>query len=228
MANLDYNGTVYTLHLVYRRTDAWLHLTAAEKQAAAAEVQAVLDRFAAAVEVRGIYSVAGLRHDSDVVFWLLATSLQTLQEVAVAIRRTAFGRATTLSWSFPALTRPPEFVGDHVTAYQKGLPPLGWLCLYPFVRTVDWYLMPREERGKILREHGAAGREFTMVQFNNAQAFGLGDYEWVLAFEADDPQHFVDMIRKLRETEARRYTKEDIPFLVGPRKPLAEVIADLG
>lgn len=228
MANIDYQGTVYSLHLVYRRTDRWLDLTAEQKQQAQSEVQALLDRFAPVIEVRGIYSVAGLRADSDVVFWLLSESLDALQEFAVSLRRTTFGRATALSWSFPALTRPPEFVGDHQTAYQKGLPPLRWLCLYPFVRTVDWYLMPREQRGKILREHGAMGREFTMVQFNNAQAFGLGDYEWILAFECDDPQHFVDMVRKLRESEARRYTKEDTPFLVGPRKPLADVLADLG
>lgn len=228
MANIDYQGTVYTLHLVYRRTDRWLDLTDAQKEQARAEVQAVMDRFAEAVEVRGIYSVAGLRADSDVVFWLLSQSADALQEFAVALRRTVFGRATELSWSFPALTRPPEFVGDHITAFQKGLPPLRWLCLYPFVRTPDWYLLPREERSRLLREHGAMGRQFTMVQFNNAQAFGLGDYEWILAFESDDPQHFVDMVRKLREAEARRYTKEEIPFLVGPRKPLAEVIADLG
>lgn len=228
MAELDYKGTVYTLHLVYRRTDRWLDLTDAQKHQAQQEVQAVIDRLSDRVEVRGIYSVAGLRADSDLVFWLLSASADALQEFAVGLRRTAFGRATALSWSFPGLTRPPEFVGDHLTAYQKGLAPLRWICLYPFVRTVDWYLMPREERGKILREHGAMGREFTMVQFNNAQAFGLGDYEWILAFESEEPQHFVDMVRKLRESEARRYTKEDIPFLVGPRKELAEIIADLG
>ncbi len=228
MANLNYQGTVFTLHLVYRRTDRWLDLSAEQKQQAAAEIEAVMARFADTAQVRGVYSVAGLRADSDVVFWLLAQSADPLQEFAVALRHTTFGRATALSWSFPALTRPPEFVGDHATAFQKGLAPLRWLCLYPFVRTVDWYLMPREERGKLLREHGAMGREFTMVQFNNAQAFGLGDYEWILAFETEDPRHLVDMVRKLRESEARRYTKEDVPFLVGPRKPLAQIITDLG
>ena len=87
--------------------------------------------------------------------------------------------------------------------------------------------MPGEERGKLLRDHGAMGREFPDVSPNTTSAFGLGDWEWILAFEADDLTHIVDCIRRLREAEARRYTKLDIPFVLGIRTELAEAIANL-
>ncbi|MBX6378011.1 MAG: chlorite dismutase family protein [Clostridia bacterium] len=220
--------TTYSVHAVYRRTERWLTLDAGSRAGAAAEVQALLDRYGDRVSVRGTYSAAGFRPDADVVFWLLSPSPDDLHELLAAMRRTTFGRTLDLVWAFWGLTRPPEFVGDHITAFQKGIPPRKYLQLYPFVRTAEWYLLPKERRGELLREHGMLGREFPEVLTNNVQAFGLGDYEWILAFETDEFARFVDMIRRLREAEARRYTQLDTPFILAVRKPLAEVLADLG
>ena len=115
----------------------------------------------------------------------------------------------------------------NLPAFAQGLEPKKYLCVYPFVRTPDWYLLPSEERGKLLRDHGLAGREFPDVLANTTAAFGLGDYEWILAFEADSLYRIVDLIRRLRATEARRYTGLEVPFLSGIRKPLAQAIANL-
>jgi chlorite dismutase len=95
------------------------------------------------------------------------------------------------------------------------------------VRTEEWYLLQPDERGKLLRDHGQMGREFPEVFPNTTSAFGLGDWEWILAFESDDLTRIVDCIRRLREAEARRYTKLDIPFVVGIRSELREAIAAL-
>ena len=62
---------------------------------------------------------------------------------------------------------------------------------------------------------------------NTTSAFGLGDYEWILAFEAETPDRIVDLIRRLRSTEARRYTKVEVPFFTGIRKPVEQVVAEL-
>lgn len=218
--------TIYTNHLVYRRNEHWFRLPEQQRQQAAEELQAVLDKYRDRITVRGIYSTVGFRNDSDVVFWLLSEEVDVLQDFAVDVRGTAFGQGTVLQWAFPGLTRPPEFVGDHITSFQKGLPPRKYLCLYPFVRTPEWYLLPREERGKMLREHGMKGRDFPEVITNNVQGFGIGDYEWILAFESDEYEKFVDLVRHLRETEARRYTKLDTPFIIGVRKELKAVMRD--
>jgi chlorite dismutase len=88
-------------------------------------------------------------------------------------------------------------------------------------------LLDPKERGDLLRVHGEAGREYPDVLANTTSAFGLGDYEWILAFEADSVDRLVDLIRRLRATEARRYTKLEIPFVTGIRKDLAAAVADL-
>jgi chlorite dismutase len=79
----------------------------------------------------------------------------------------------------------------------------------------------------LLREHGEAGREFPDVLANTTSAFGLGDWEWILAFEATEPDRIVECIRRLRDAEARRFTKEEVPFVTGIRKSVGEVLDDL-
>jgi peroxiredoxin len=128
---------------------------------------------------------------------------------------------------FLGLVRPAEFAKDHLPAFVQGKEPKKYMNVYPYVRTPDWYLLQPAERGRLLKEHGAAGREFADVWANTTSAFGLGDYEWILCFEGDSPDRIVELLRRLRATEARRYTKLEIPFFTGIRKPVPEVIADL-
>ena len=66
------------------------------------------------------------------------------------------------------------------------------------------------------------------VLTNTVHSFGLGDQEFVVAFESDDAFEMVRMVEALRATEVRRYTKLDTPIFLGQRKPAAEVLEDLG
>ena len=77
------------------------------------------------------------------------------------------------------------------------------------------------------REHGEAGREFPEVLANTTSAFGINDWEWILAFEADELDRIVDCIRRLREAQARRFTKVEVPFVTGIRKDVRAAFADL-
>ena len=95
------------------------------------------------------------------------------------------------------------------------------------MRSLQWYLLEPTERRAMLSEHGIMGREFEDVRANTVEAFGLGDYEWLLAFEADDLSRIVDLIRHLRSSKARLYTKLEVPFFTGSRKPVAEIVAAL-
>ncbi|HEU4481334.1 MAG TPA: hydrogen peroxide-dependent heme synthase, partial [Actinomycetota bacterium] len=187
----------------------------------------VLDDVASDVALRGAYSLAGFRADADLMFWWVSTSPDALQDLTVAVRKTAVGEALTAREHFLGLVRPAEFSPDHLPAFVQGKEPKRFICVYPFVRTPEWYLLDPKERGALLREHGIAGREFDDVWANTTSAFGLGDWEWILTFEADSPDRIVDLIRHLRGTEARRYTKVEIPFFTGIRKDLAAAIADL-
>jgi chlorite dismutase len=179
------------------------------------------------VSVRGFYSSVGFRPGTDLMAWLVSTSPDDLQALAASLRRTALGRSLELTHSFLGAVRPPEFNPQHTPAFLRGEDPKRYLCVYPFVRTPQWYLLPAEERSRLLREHGEMGREFPDVLPNTTSAFGLNDWEWILAFEADELHRIVDCIRRLRDSETRRYVKDEVPFVLGIRKPLAEAVADL-
>jgi chlorite dismutase len=177
--------------------------------------------------VRGTYDVAGLRADADVMFWWHAPTVELVQEAYRRLRRTRLGRSLTPVWSVVALHRPAEFNKSHIPAFMAGEPARGYICVYPFVRSYDWYLLPDEERRKMLADHGMAARTYPDVRANTVPAFALGDYEWILAFEADEMHRIVDLMRDLRATEARRHVRHEVPFYAGPRVPLAELIAEL-
>ncbi len=198
-----------------------------DRSVAAKELEDVFDEFSDRIEVRGIYSTAGFRADADLVFWWIARSADVVQDLLVRVRKTRAGRALEPRETFIGIVRPAEFAKDHQPAFVKGEPPKKYMCVYPFVRTPEWYLLDPSERGRLLREHGEAGREFPDVLANTTSAFGLGDYEWILAFEADSPDRIVELIRRLRATEARRYTKLEIPFFTGIRKDVGAALDDL-
>jgi hydrogen peroxide-dependent heme synthase len=221
--------TIYTLYPVFAATpDLRLVLGDAKDRARAiAELEDLFKSWGDDVTVRGTYSTVGFRSDADLMLWLVAAAAEELQQAVVEFRRTELGGSLEMTWSFMGVVKPAEFSPDHAPAFVKGDPPQTYLCVYPFVRTPEWYLLPAEERSEMLRTHGAAGREFPQVAGNTTNAFGLGDWEWILAFESPELDAIVDVIRRLRETEARRYAKEEVPFITGIRKSVADAIDDL-
>lgn len=198
-----------------------------DRDVAAKEVDALVEEWSERVQTRGIYSTVGFRADADLMFWWIGRSADDLQDLVAAFRQTQLGRALAPREQFLGLVRPAEFAKDHLPAFVRGEAPKRYISVYPFVRTPEWYLLPPDDRGALLREHGGAGREFPDVLANTTSAFGLGDWEWILTFEADAPDRIVELIRRLRATEARRYTKVEIPFYAGIRRTAAEVIASL-
>jgi chlorite dismutase len=223
----DQPTTLYAHFLVLRSTSELRALDAAARDQAFHEADVLLKEWSDRVTLRGAYSTVGLRADADLVLWLVAPSIDLIQDLAVALRRTELGKRLELSHAFTGIVRPAEFTASHAPAFVRGEAPRRFLCVYPFVRTPEWYLLPSEERAGLLREHGEMGREFPDVLANTTSAFGINDWEWILAFEADDLGRIVDCIRRLREAEARRFTKVEIPFVTGIRKDVPEALADL-
>ncbi|SFS15698.1 chlorite dismutase [Microbacterium sp. cf046] len=218
------NETVgYALWAVFARPETTTATTdAASLPAAIGELAST------GVTLRGIYDVSGLRADADVMLWLTGDDAQRLQAALRALRRTSPLASLTPRWNALGVHRDAEFTRDHAPSFMRGLPPKQWVTVYPFVRSLDWYILPEDERRGMLGEHGRMGREFPQVQPNTVAAFALGDYEWILALEADDPIDLVDLMRHLRATEARRHVREEVPFFTGrliAPDELAEVLS---
>ena len=109
-------------------------------------------------------------------------------------------------------------------AFLSDEDPRAYVCVYPFVRSYDWYLLDETERRTMLSEHGQLARGFADVRANTVSSFALGDYEWILAFEADELHRIVDLMRHLRGSEARRHVREEVPFYTGPRVPVRTLV----
>jgi hydrogen peroxide-dependent heme synthase len=221
------SDVTYAFYPVFTGTPELQDRPAREVEQMAHEAEILLKEWEDRVKVRGTYSTVGFRPDAELMMWWVGSSADEIQDLFVAFRRTPLGRRLDLSWSFMGLVRPAEFTADHAPAFVKGEAPRRYLSVYPFVRTPEWYLLPPEERGALLREHGEMGREFPDVLANTTSSFGLGDWEWILAFEADDLDRLVDCIRRLRAAAARRYTKEEVPFITGIRKEFPDAVRDL-
>jgi peroxiredoxin len=219
----DLNEVIrYTMWSVFRVRDRLPE----DRATLSTEVDALIDQLAAKdVVTRGTYDVSGLRADADFMVWWHAASSDDLQEAYARFRRTALGALCEPVWSSMALHRPAEFNKSHVPAFLADEEPRGYLCVYPFVRSYDWYLLPDEERRAMLAEHGQQARGFPDVRANTVASFALGDYEWMLAFEADELHRIVDLMRELRASRARLHVREEVPFYTGRRRPVSELVA---
>ena len=218
-------GIRYTMFSVFSVTET-LPADEAERKAVVADAEAAVgggsDPAATSGDLvtRGWYDVGGLRSDADLLLWTHGPSIEAVQGAYQALRASELGRSLEPVWSVAALHRPAEFNRGHVPAFLAGEAPRDYICVYPFVRSYDWYLLPDDERRTMLRDHGMAAAGYKDVRANTVSAFALGDYEWILAFEADELHRIVDLMRDLRATEARRHVREEVPFFTGPRTSL--------
>ncbi|MCF3140283.1 MULTISPECIES: hydrogen peroxide-dependent heme synthase [Micrococcaceae] len=191
---------------------------------AAQEFEALIETLAdGGVVLRGSYDVSAMRSDADIMVWLHGAKPEDLQSAVRSIRRSKLFAGTEIVWSAMGVHREAEFAKSHVPAYARGVEPSTWLCVYPFVRSYEWYILPAEERGAMLREHGLLGREFPQVISNTVSSFALGDWEWILGLEAPELVDLVDLMRHLRDSEARNHVREEIPFYTGRRISAAEI-----
>jgi chlorite dismutase len=208
----------YTLWAVLRRDPA---------RTAEGPIEDLAERLAAVaktgVVVRGLYDTSGVKADSDLMIWLHGPDPQRLQWALRELRRSPLLSTLLPTWNALGVHRDAEFTASHLPAYLRDTEPKRWMTVYPFVRSYEWYLLPEEDRRRMLAEHGKMGRDFPQVLANTVASFALGDYEWLLGLEADDLVDLVDLMRHLRYVDARLHVREEIPFYTGRRIELAEL-----
>ncbi|EWS79978.1 hydrogen peroxide-dependent heme synthase [Brachybacterium phenoliresistens] len=180
------------------------------------------------VEILGFYDVSGFRAEDDLMLWLAADRPEALQAALREFERSLPGTWLNREWAAMGVHRQAEFTRSHVPSFMvDSMTRKEWITVYPFVRSYDWYLLEDAERAEMLREHGLLGRDFPQVNANTVAAFALGDYEWLLSFEADDLHDLVDMMRHLRYSKARLHVRDELPFHTGRRLASLEDVAAL-
>jgi chlorite dismutase len=217
------------LYTFFKATPSWLLLSKDDKSRAVAEYVSKVDDFARRLTVRA-YSTIGLRRDTDFLLWLIASELPVIQEMLEGLRGTALAAHLDNTYTYLAVTRESQYVKAHTddettVTMQPGQS--RYLFVYPFVKTREWYLLPMEERRRMMAEHIRTGHRFPAIRINTAYSFGLDDQDFVVAFEADSPAEFLDLVQDLRETESSKYTVRDTPMYTCRRATIEEIADSL-
>ncbi len=94
------------------------------------------------------------------------------------------------------------------------------VCFYPMSKRrgedKNWYAVPVEERGRMMRDHGMIGRHYAgAVTQIISGSIGFDDWEWGVDLFADDPLVFKKLIYEMRFDEASAWYAEFGPFYVG-------------
>ncbi len=221
--------TTYSNFWIYQVDPGWRRLSSAEKEKARREFVDVIENAGReGVTIRGAYSTVGLRHDADIIVWVITRDLNAMQRLAVAINASTLGGYLVPCYTWVGVALGSRYTSDHAPAFIKGQPPKRYLSVYPFIKTHDWYQLPFEERRSAMAEHGRMGREYPDILTNTVSSFGIADHEFVVAFEADDVGEMVRMVEHLRPAASRPYTRLDTPIFLGVLKDLPEALADLG
>lgn len=200
-----------------------------DRSGIAAELDRVLADIAALdVTVRGIYDASGFRPEDDLMVWMHAERPESLQAALRVLERSPAADGLVRAWTAVGVHRQAEFSRSHAPAFMnEAAEPREWITVYPFTRSYEWYLLPEEERRRMLREHGMLGRDFPQVHANTVAAFALGDWEWLLSFEAEELHDLVDMMRHLRYSDARLHVRDELPFHIGRRLATTGDVADI-
>lgn len=221
--------TTYANFWVYQVEPDWRRLHDEQKRQARDEFAAILERAGAdGVTLRGAYSTVGLRHDADLILWVVTQDLEAMQRLAVSINCSCLGSYLQSRYTYLGVALGSRYTANHAPAFIKGVPPKRYLSVYPFIKTHEWYQLPFEERRTVMAEHGRMGREYPEILTNTVSSFGIADHEFVVAFEADDVGEMVRMVEYLRPAGSRPYTKLDTPIFLGVLKDVPDVLADLG
>lgn len=210
------DGPQFVHFSFYKLDIRWRRLPQDLKEEGKGEARLILEKWAGRFAIRP-YALTGLRGDADFLLWKIGDRVEDFQGFATSFLNTTLGGYLETPYAYLAMTRRSKYVGGHEHEGGHGttakLEPLGkpYLMVYPFVKTHEWYQLPFEERKRLMGEHFRIGHKYPNVKIHTTYSYGLDDQEFVLAFETDDPEDFLNLVEELRFAESRKYTLRDTP-----------------
>jgi chlorite dismutase len=223
----------YVNFAFYKIDPAWRRLPESERTKGKQEFLRAVEDYAGKILVVA-YSSIGIRGDCDIMLWRISYELELFQDMTTKILASGLGQYLTTPYSYLAITKRSVYVDHHTHENQESkrltvVPGKAkYIFVYPFLKTREWFLLTKAARQGMMDEHIEVGHRFPSVKLNTTYSFGLDDQEWVVAFESDKPEDFLDLVMALRETEGSRYTLRDTPIFTCIRRSLKEMLDTLG
>jgi chlorite dismutase len=212
----------------YKVDPKWRWLNEIGKDESSTEFLELLKVANTKMKVR-TYSTIGLRHDSEFMIWSISSSLENIQVLTTKIYSTILGKYLEPTCTFLSLTRKSIYLNQVKLGFEnESDPPLKYVIVYPFIKSREWYLLPFEKRKQMMNEHIKVGRKYPEIRLNTTYSFGIGDQDFMLAFETDNLSMFQNLIMDLRETEVSRYIIKDTPMIPCVLRGMNEIIKSLG
>jgi chlorite dismutase len=223
----------YCNFIFYKVDPAWRRLPEDERTRGKQEFIRAIEEYQGKVIVIA-YSTVGIRPETDIMLWRISYELELFQEMSTKIMASGLGKYLSTPYSYLSMTKRSVYVDNHSHEGQESkrltiIPGRSkYIFVYPFLKTREWFLLTKAARQGMMDEHIEVGHRFPSVKLNTTYSFGLDDQEWVVAFESDKPEDFLDLVMALRETEGSRYTLRDTPIFTCIRKSLKEALDTLG
>ncbi|MDQ3872684.1 MAG: chlorite dismutase family protein [Thermoproteota archaeon] len=219
--------TIFLNFSFFKVDPKWRWLNEIGKEEAAKEFASLVEVANTKMKVR-TYSTLGLREDADLMLWMISNSIEKTQVMTSKVYSTVVGKYLMPSYVFLSAVRPSVYSSRVKPGFMTEEQPLKYCIVYPFVKSREWYLLPFEERKKMMEEHILVGRKFPQIRLNTTYSFGLDDQDFMLAFETNDLMAFQELIIQLRETRVSKYIIRDTPMIVCVYKGVEEIIKGLG
>jgi len=222
------NFSFFKLDPAYRR------LPQAEIDKGKKEIMEVLEEYDNRKDIIILsYTTMGIRADAEIMLWRVSYKLENFQEMTTKMYRTGLGKYLIQTYSYFSQTKKSMYMDifdpEHEEDRTHIIPGKAkYLFIYPFTKKREWYLLTKFTRQGIMDEHIFIGNKYPSVKLNTTYSFGIDDYEFVVAFETDSPDDFVDLVMDLRETEGSRFTEEDTPIFTCTAMSLEDAINSLG
>jgi len=179
-----------------------------------------------------VVSVAIMGAKADVCFMVLGEDLWKLRQFQSQIQAAGFFVAE----SYVSVTEVSEYAAGMPEKMLQDrlfptLPPEGKraFCFYPMSKRRDevnnWYALPYEERERLMRQHGALGREFKgrILQVITGST-GLDDWEWGVTLFGVHVDDLKECVYTMRYDEASTLYAEFGAFYTGLVGTLDEIL----
>jgi chlorite dismutase len=190
-----------------------------------------LEGLRSAAQNLDIYQVYPAQAEGDILVW---SAREAEEPNAAANFFTRFAKATNplrhliepvhTLWGY---TKPSQYTktrsAQEIDPFARERKP--YLVMYPFVKTVEWYLMSREARQGMMNEHIRIGKQYPEITQLLLYSIGIQDQEFIVVYETDDLTQFSDLVYELRDSEARRFTERDTPLYTAIYHPAEETLA---
>lgn len=187
---------------------AWRRLGAEERAEHKREFLAACEDFSTDHLLQS-FSLVGTRGDTDLLLIGEAENLDRIHEFHVVLAQSGLMKWAQQPYSFLGMRKTSEYSDEerNVPRPFRGK----YLFVYPFVKTRAWYALGADERWRIMQGHIQVGKEYPGVDNHTTYSFGLDDQEFIVAFDTDDIGTFLDLVQRLRTTEASAFTLRDTP-----------------